>query len=61
MSSNAPSQTSLGQIPTFSTGGKVLDSNICPIQFISDSVLNKSNICVIVEGIFKIPIFKKIS
>ena len=35
LSGSAPSQTSLGQTPTFSTGGKVLYSNISPIEFVS--------------------------
>ena len=61
LSGRAPSHTSLSQIPTFSTGGKVLYSNIGPIELISGRVLNKSIICVIEEGIFEIPLFKKIS
>ncbi len=59
LSGSAPSHTTLSQIPIFSTGGKVLYSNIGPIELISGRLFNKSIICVIKEGIFEILHFKK--
>ncbi len=58
LSGSAPSHTSFSQIPTFSTGGKVLYSNIGLIELISGRVLNKSIICVIEEEIFEILVYK---
>ena len=60
LSDSAPSHTSLGQTPTFSTGDEVLYSNICPIWFLSGRVLKKSDICAMLGRIFEIHVFKKI-
>ncbi len=48
------------QIPTLFTGGEVSNSENGPILLISQDIQEKSNICVILKGIFKFWSRKKI-